>query len=362
MQASACFSQTYAEARAKFGAAAEARGLALERHVHPWARGADGEELSIDCALLGDARADRLLVLSSGTHGVEGYCGSGVQSALLGDAGFLAQARNGVAVLFVHAVNPYGFSHWMRANEDNVDLNRNFVDHGTPRASNARYAEVHPWLVSEVWPPAAATEQAIAGYVAERGQFAFQEAVSGGQYEFADGLFYGGREPAWSNRRLRGLLQRFAGSVRRLRWIDFHTGLGPYAHGEMIHAGRDRAADHDRAVAIWGPEVKSIYQGTSVSARLEGMAVLAAYDALPAAEFAGIAIEYGTLPVLEVLQALRAENWLRRNPQADAGTRARLRRQLRDAFYCDADDWKARVLEQGRRVAHDALASLGATA
>jgi len=357
-----CFSQTYAEARAKFCAAAEARGLAIERHVHSQARGAEGEELSIDCALLGDAEADRLLILSSGTHGVEGYCGSGVQTALLGDDEFLAQAGDGRAVLFVHAINPYGFSHWMRANEDNVDLNRNFVDHGAARVPNAGYAEVHPWLVSEIWPPAAATEQAIANYIAERGQFAFQAAVSGGQYEFPDGLFYGGRAPTWSNRTLRGLLRRFSASVRRLRWIDFHTGLGPYAHGEMIHAGRDLAADHDRAVATWGSDVKSIYRGTSVSARLEGIAVLAAYDELPATEFAGIAIEYGTLPVMSVLQALRAENWLRRQPRVDTDTRASLRRQVRDAFYCDADDWKASVVEQGRRVALDALACLGATA
>ena len=45
----AAFSQTYAEARAKFLAAAKARGLAVESHVHPSARGVDGEELAVDC-------------------------------------------------------------------------------------------------------------------------------------------------------------------------------------------------------------------------------------------------------------------------------------------------------------------------
>jgi hypothetical protein len=359
MNSSRHFAQTYAEARAKFVAAAEAFGLALERHVHPQARGADGEALSIDCARLGPADAARLLILSSGTHGVEGFCGSGLQCALLGDSAFRARVQaSDAAVLFVHAVNPYGFSHWMRANEDNVDLNRNFVDHAAPRPANPRYAEVHAWLASPCWPPAARTEQAIADYIAARGQFALQAAVSGGQYEFPDGLFYGGREAAWSNRTVRGILRRCAGPVRRLRWIDIHTGLGPYAQGELIHAGRNDDADHARAVATWGADVKSIYKGTSVSAPLEGILALAAYDEMPAAEFAGIAIEYGTLPVMTVLQALRAENWLRRNPQTSAAERAELRRGLRDAFYCDADDWKQRVTEQGRRVALEALASL----
>ena len=34
-----------------------------------------------------------------------------------------------------------------------------------------------------------------------------------------------------------------------------------------------------------------------------------------------------------------------------------LRRQMRDAFYCDADDWKSRVVAQGREVALEALAA-----
>lgn len=350
------FAQSYTGARAKFIAAASAGGLALERHVNPQARGVDGEELSLDCARLGLAQSERLLVLSSGTHGVEGFCGSGAQVALLQDAGFLARARaSGATVLFVHAVNPYGFSHWGRTNEDNIDLNRNFVDHARPQPANAAYAEVHPLLASVQWPPGPDNEAAIARYITERGQFAFQAAVSGGQYGFPDGLFFGGRAPSWSNLTLRKVLAAHRAGTRRLRWIDFHTGLGPYGHGELIQAGRDDDAELARATAVWGDQVKSIYKGTSVSARLEGLLVFAAYDELPRAELTGCAIEFGTLPVMQVLQALRAENWLRRHPGAPQTERSALRRQVRDAFYCDADDWKAMVVEQSRAVTLQAL-------
>ncbi len=351
------FAQSYTEARARFFAAASAGGLALERHVHPQARGADGEELSLDCARLGPVQSERLLLLSSGTHGVEGFCGSGVQAALLHDAGFLARARaSGATVLFVHAVNPYGFSHWGRTNEDNIDLNRNFVDHSRPQPANPAYAEVHPLLVSAQWPPRPESEAGIARTIAERGQLAFQAAVSGGQYEFPDGLFYGGGAPSWSNRTLRKVLVAYRAGTRRLRWIDFHTGLGPCGHGELIQAGRDDDAELARATALWGDQVKSIYKGSSVSARLEGLLVFAAYDELPQAELTGCALEFGTLPVMQVLQALRAENWLRRHPQAPQAERSALRRQVRDAFYCDEAEWKAKVLEQGRAVALQAVA------
>ncbi len=350
--------QSYAEAREKFAAAASAEGLVLERNVHPGARGAEGEELSLDCARIGPARAADLLVLTSATHGVEGFCGSGAQVALLHDADFLARARSsGTAVLLVHAVNPYGFSHWGRTNEDNIDLNRNFIDHAAPRPANDAYAEVHPLLVAEEWPPAAEREAAIGRYIAERGQFAFQAAVSGGQYAYPDGLFFGGHAPSWSNLTLRQVLRAHGAGARRLLWIDFHTGLGPYGHGELIHAGRDDDAELARATTVWGGELKSIYKGTSVSARLEGLLAFAAYEEVPQAELTGCALEFGTLPVMQVLQALRAENWLRRHAQAAPGERAALRRQVRDAFYCDAGDWKERVVAQGREVALQALAA-----
>ena len=352
------FAQSYGEARAKFFAAASAQGLALERHIHPAARGADGEELSLDCARLGPAQAERLVLLTSAAHGVEGFCGSGVQVALLHDAGFLARARaSGAAVLFVHALNPHGFSHWGRTNEDNIDLNRNFVDHSRPPPANAAYAEVHPLLAGAQWPPDQDGEAGIARYIAERGQFAFQAAVTGGQYEFPHGLFFGGRAPSWSNRTLRKVLAAHRAWARRLCWIDFHTGLGPYAHGELIQAGRDDDAELARATAMWGGLVKSIYKGTSASARLEGLLAFAAYEELPQAELTGCALEFGTLPVMQVLQALRAENWLRRHPGAPQAQREALRRQVRDAFYCDAADWKAMVVEQGRAVALQALAA-----
>jgi hypothetical protein len=84
--------------------------LTIERHVHPSARGFDGEALAVDVALFGPGDASSLLCLISGTHGVEGFCGSGAQIALLEDPSIdTAVTQSGVAILFYHALNPYGF-------------------------------------------------------------------------------------------------------------------------------------------------------------------------------------------------------------------------------------------------------------
>src|SRR5437763_10955769 len=113
MTAARHFAQTYAQARDKFLAAADAAGLDVESHVHPL-RGRDDETLAMDVALDGAKDAPRLLIVTSACHGVEGFCGSGVQVALLNDAMWREAAHAaGVAVLYIHALNPYGFS-WLR--------------------------------------------------------------------------------------------------------------------------------------------------------------------------------------------------------------------------------------------------------
>ena len=229
------FSATYAEARDKFVTAARVRGLAVETHTHPSRRGAQDEPLTIDVAVLGRADAHDVLLLTSGTHGAEGFCGSGCQVGLLGDDALAAQvARSDTRVMFLHALNPYGFSHLRRTNEDNVDLNRNFRDFTHPPTSNAAYADVHGFMVPQTWPPGFANEARLAGYVLLHGERALQQAVTAGQCEFRNGLFYGGVAPSWSNTVLRDALRRHVAPARRLGWIDFHTGLGPWAHGEKI--------------------------------------------------------------------------------------------------------------------------------
>jgi hypothetical protein len=351
------FAATYAEARDKFVTAAQAQGLALQRFDHPSARGAQGEGLSIDVATLGPADAPAALLLISGTHGAEGFCGSGCQVGLLHDVPFMAAARaSGVRLVLLHALNPFGFSHLRRTNEDNVDLNRNFRDFSRPPAANPAYAEVHALIVPSEWPPTAENERRLRDYAAEHGERALQAAVSGGQCEFPDGLFYGGARPAWSNRVLRDLLRAQGARCATLGCIDFHTGLGPRGHGEKIFAGRP--ADIDRARRWWGDDVTSFHDGSSTSAPLTGVNYNAAYDECPQAAYAGIALEYGTLSFADVLQALRGDQWLANHAGVAAAQRDAIKQRVREAFYQDAPDWKRQVYEQARAATLAALDAL----
>jgi len=360
MKACGYFAQSYAEARRKFIEASTAAGQEPVAHAHPLL-GRDGELLAMDVARFGAADAHGLLILSSACHGVEGYCGSGVQNALLADAGFqAAAARASVAVLYIHALNPYGFSWLRRTTHENVDLNRNFQDFSKPLPRNAAYDSLAHLIVPAEWPPTPQVNAGLAQFVAEHGAKALQAAISGGQYEHPQGLFYGGRNPSWSQQTLRHVLHDHGQRCNRLGWIDLHTGLGPSGHGERIFAGPDDAAAIARARAWWGDQVTSMYDGSSESALLTGLMWLAAGQECPQAEVTGIAMEYGTLPFEQVTEALRADQWLENHPEAAQTLRLQIKRQVRDAFYVDSDEWKRRVVEQGVEAAHQAVAGLGA--
>ncbi|MCO5125473.1 MAG: M14 family metallopeptidase [Rhizobacter sp.] len=360
MSVAAAFSQSYAEARSKFLAAVEAAGLDAHSHPHPLL-GRDGEPLAMDVVRDGAADATRLLIVSSACHGVEGFCGSGVQITLLGDDAFRAEARSkGVAVLYIHALNPYGFSWWRRTTHENVDLNRNFHDFSKPLPANPGYDELAALLVPPTWPPSEAVQAGIQAYAAKHGMPALQAAYSSGQHTHPEGLFYGGVNPTWSNVTLRHVLQDEGRQARRVGWIDLHTGLGPSGHGERIFACRDDAAALARARAWWGDAITSIYDGSSSSARLTGLMWMAIEEECPQAEYTGIAMEYGTVPLMEVFDALRADQWLENHPETPEAQRAQIKAQVRDAFYTDTDAWKRRIVEQGVEASAQAVRGLAA--
>lgn len=375
------FSPTYVHARVKFLEAAATAGLQIESFVHPL-RGKEGEELAMDVALDGSPDAKELLIVSSACHGVEGYCGSGVQVFALHDTDWREKAKTaGVAVLYIHALNPYGFSHIRRVTQENVDLNRNFQDFSKPLPAatvNEGYASLHDMLLPEQWPPTPENIALCADWMLARGQKdsknadeesglrAFQEAVTKGQYTHPNGLFFGGQAPTWSNRTLRSVLKKYASRCNKLAWIDLHTGLGPCGLGERIFACSDDAQAYARASTWWGnagnpsgeTPVTSIYNGTSASALLTGLMWLAVYEETPQAEYTGIAMEYGTVPVSDVLNALRAEHWLANHPEAPESQARQIKQQLLDAFYVDADDWKGQIISQARQAMFQAVDGL----
>jgi Protein of unknown function (DUF2817) len=218
-----------------------------------------------------------------------------------------------VTVLLVHAVNPYGFSHNRRVTEDNVDLNRNFWDFSKPLPENPRYSEIHDALVPSDWDglARAKAEAALKGWRdANGGMPAYQAVVAGGQYTFPDGMFFGGQNATWSNQTFRTIVKKHGAAAKRVCLIDIHSGLGPTGYGEPISIVAPDTPSFERARAWWGRDVTSLTDGTSKSPPVTGPLIGSIEESLPGGEVTSIGLEFGTVELSDVLDAIRGDNWL----------------------------------------------------
>jgi hypothetical protein len=358
MSTASHFSHSYNEARRRFLDAAQRAGAVLSAHEHPL-KGPDGETLATDIARIGPADARNILGIGSGTHGVEGYCGSGVQTALLSES-FARNLPPDTALVLIHAINPYGFAFDRRVNEDNVDLNRNFLDHSKPHPENPGYEELFDAINPRDISPEALAEsrEKLKAYAEKHGHGAMQHALSAGQYTHPDGVQFGGREPVWSNRTLRAILREEMAAAARIVFVDIHSGLGARGAGEMICTDAEASGSFKRMRAWWGEIVRSTVDGDSISSNVPGSIPVCFAEELKGREVTAGGLEFGTVPIREVTVALQADNWLHQNGGPKNPKAREVGKLIRDAFYVDADDWKETVTAQTRDVCAAALRGL----
>jgi hypothetical protein len=358
------FAATYAEARDKFIAALKvADGVLLDSHLHPLA-GPAGEALYTDIGRVGPAKAKKLLVLVSGTHGPEGFCGSGCHTGWLARRYFQRQAGPDTAVLFVHAINPWGFAHGRRVTEDNVDLNRNFVDHGKPYPVNQPYndlaAHINPadWTADSV----KAHDAAIAAYHRRDGHDFMSKAVHGGQYVNPKGTFFGGTQPTWSNRTLRAALAEHAAHATDLAIIDYHSGGGVWGFFDLfIDDSLAGAPTRNWFAAVTSIADDKAQNGEDAQSNTPGNLIYAPADMFPDKRLSLCLTELRTGEGRLGLNAIRAENWVHHHGDRNSDFGRDLRNQLREAFYPSRPEWKPMVLSQSNDCIGQALAGLAGT-
>lgn len=375
MTSGATYEIEYRAARGQFLTLAEAAGAEIESYENAVGRGPFGEALVTDVAWLGPRDAARVFLCSSGMHGLEGSAGSAAQ------CGWLASRTawpKGVAVCLVHALNAWGFAHVARCTENNVDLNRNFMDFGKTLPVNPHYRHVRDVIrMKDVRPEAfgalMADHQRL---TAEIGPAALAYAVTAGQYEDAEGLAYGGAAPEFGHRVVRDHVLPKLGRASHVGLIDWHTGVGAYGEVAFLPTTGRGTPGWDRAAHWWGRERVAGWKRSSLEAAIEadeaqsgltvhkdGQLRFALARLLPQAEVTGAVIEFGTekegdFATLALMTMY--ERWLR---FVDCGDRhapqhqAHLERSL-SCFAPDDATWRALVLDEGPRLMDQAIEGL----
>lgn len=345
------FSQDYFEARERFLAAATKAGFNIQSTLNPNAKGPAGKDIYMDCATLGPPNAKSLLVVISGTHGPEGYCGSGVQLGMLQN-GLAAQYAQTHKVAFIHANNAYGFAWDTRFNEDNIDLNRNFLADFDNLPNCEAYEQVHEWAALQEYNEDALLNSTtnLMEYARANGFAKLQAALTSGQYVHQDGVYFGGFAPSWSNLTIKAFLEDCCQGIEKMVIVDMHTGLGAFGHGEILIDGGKSSEAFAKCHKIWGDEVCSTSDGSSVSAPINGCmdnGILRHFDNI---DGVFIALEFGTLDPISVFKSTQASAWLHCKGDLNSPIAAHIRQLSRDAFYPQGSEWANKVWDRSMSV------------
>jgi len=205
-----------------------------------------------------------LIVLTTGVHGMEGFIGATMLDVFFEEI-YPALNKDSTGVLVVANVNPYGMKYLRRYNENNVDLNRNFIlDWDTfDLSSNKEYPKVDTFLG-----PTGKIGNALwheAGFYLSLGKTAItdgadtiSDALLTGQYEYPQGVYYGGNGDEASTAYLKDVFEKCLDSdYENIVHIDLHSGYGPRynmvifnsVYETMTEAESQKAFGYDHIIA-----------------------------------------------------------------------------------------------------------------
>jgi hypothetical protein len=318
----------------------------------------------MDAIRVGAPHAKRVVVVSSGVHGVEGFLGSAVQHMLLRTVVSGLGWDEDPAVLLLHAVNPYGFAWLRRVNENNVDLNRNFP---TARQGYEGCPEAY-WQVDDLINPRSPPHwdffyPRVAERVIRYGFESLKHAVVGGQYECPEGLFYGGKCPNAAIEILDRALPELIGPAEQVLHVDIHTGLGEWGGFKLLLDTEGAASGSE----CWN-RFSNAFQAGAVEAvnhqgdpcQVEGSLGEWCRERFRDRIYDVVCAEFGTYPALRILAALREENRAHHWGEADAESTWRAKRTLAEMFAPKDRGWRDKAVSDGGGIVERAIGALRA--
>ena len=301
----------------------------------------------------------KLLVLSSGIHGVEGFTGSAVQQMLLREQ-LSSEVLSEMGVLLIHAVNPYGFKYLRRVSENNVDLNRGSeTDPALFDSKNPGYAALYDMLNPQgKFSKGSLRSQffymiAISKMIMES-MSTLRQAILQGQYEYPEGVYFGGTtfEPQIDS--LQTILPDYFANYETILEIDLHTGYGAR---RVLHLFPNPVDD---------PEIKrkteSVFEGHTIDwgdsgdfyTISGGFADAFLSKINPDATYLYMVFEWGTFDSqktfgsLKSLQKILNENQGHHHGYKNEKQKQKVKKETVEAYYSSSDAWRSEVMESGR--------------
>lgn len=187
----------------------------------------------VDYAVLSSGKKNpKTLVILSGTHGAEALTGSGLQVHFLEEIYPSLSKPEDYQVILIHILNPWGAHHGRRTTEANVDLNRNFgLSSEVFQTKNEGYSSIYSLLnpkdvaSKSDWSNHFFFPKAVFNILIH-GMPALKQAALQGQYEYPEGVYFGGKDFEPQKNLLESILKKFIQDPEKLLFVDLHTGYG----------------------------------------------------------------------------------------------------------------------------------------
>lgn len=198
-----------------------------------------------------------LIVITTGVHGIEGYIGSVMLDVFFEEIYPDIDTAN-TGILIVANVNPYGMKNMRRYNENNVDLNRNFIEDwdNFDLSSNTEYPKVDKFLQPEGKMGNAFWHEvgfylSLAKEAIFTGADTISNALLTGQYEYPEGVYYGGNGDEVSTAYLKGVFADcLDGEYENIIHIDIHSGYGPRYNMVIFNSVQDPTTEAEAIAEI----------------------------------------------------------------------------------------------------------------
>jgi hypothetical protein len=316
-------------------------------------------DLTIDAVYI-PARneAKKLIIMTSGVHGMEGFTGSAVQQYFMTEV-LDGEVLQNMGVLLIHAINPYGFKYQRRVSENNVDMNRNFnINKDLFTKKNEGYANIYHFLNPQ--------RKVTAGYfsnslfflkssymITKYSMRALRQATVQGQYEFSKGIFYGGNDFEPQKEWLERLISEKTNDYEFVFVIDIHTGLGErgklqYLPGYVQELNSKTLLDTMfRGHTIeWPNTGKEFYLATGFFRQYVGSLVSADK------KYIRIAFEYGTLNSQSIIGSIGSlhnmilENQGFHHGYENSQTENLVKYRFREMFFPSSEIWRSQIMKQ----------------
>ena len=254
--------------------------------------------------------------------------------------------------MLVHGLNPYGFAHFTRTTENNVDLNRNFIDRTAGAApANPHYETLHDDLMIQAVDRRGERAGRCGDGRLHRASTAATRCSTpwrAASTVHPDGLMYGGKDREWSNRTLETIVQETLCGAEKVAFIDWHTGIGDYGKPFFLCFNEAGGALFANVPATGGARrMSTACARTAWSGRTTpAWSSMACSASSAIAQMCGAVIEFGTRGV-GMRRVLRLDQWLRRQNGLDPDVRAGLQADMMDAFCPFDGQWRKDTLDGG---------------